>query len=64
MPSGKKRSLQQERAWLRTHAREYSGCWLAVLGEQLVAADRDLHRVLSVLQRAPGAADALLHYQP
>src|SRR5687768_12774189 len=33
------RPLDKERAWIREHGREYPGCWLAVLGDQLIAAD-------------------------
>src|SRR5260370_14777259 len=35
------RPLKKEWEWLREHAREHPSCWLAVLGDQLVAADPD-----------------------
>jgi hypothetical protein len=36
------RPLDRERAWLKEHAREYPGCWLAVYEDCLIAADPDL----------------------
>jgi hypothetical protein len=57
-------SRQRERAWLREHAREYSGQWLAVLADQLVAADPDLDRVLAAVRETSGAQRPLLHFQP
>jgi hypothetical protein len=38
-------SRHREREWLRQNAREYAGCWLALVGDQLIAADADLGRV-------------------
>jgi hypothetical protein len=58
------RRLDRENAWLREHAREYPGCWLAVFGDGLVAADPDLEVVLSKVGQTPGAQTALLHYEP
>lgn len=58
------RPLDRERAWLRQHAREYPGCWLAVYEDELVAADPDLGAVLSEARRALGDEKVLLHYQP
>ena len=63
-PGGPDRPLDLEYAWLRAHARDYPGCWIAVFEDQLVAADPDLNLVLSVVRAAPGAEDALLHFQP
>ena len=58
------RSLEKERAWLREHGKEYPGCWLAILGDQLIVADPDMRVVLKVTRETPGARKALLHYQP
>lgn len=63
-PSGRpNRSFEREHAWLRQHAREYPGQWLAVLGGRLVAADRELSRVLELLRQTPNGNRALLHRQ-
>jgi hypothetical protein len=58
------RSLDVERAWLREHAREYAGCWLAVLGDQLIAANPDPATVIAAAQATPGGTEALLHFEP
>jgi hypothetical protein len=58
------RSLEREHAWLREHAREYPGCWLAVWEDRLIAADPDLNVVIATARRMPGAEHALLHFQP
>lgn len=57
-------SRQRERAWLRAHAREYPGQWLAVLADRLVAADPDLSLVLAVVRKLPDTQRPLLHFQP
>ena len=57
------RSLDRERAWLREHAHEYPGQWLAIFGDQLVAADRSLAAVLKKVRETPGAETAALYYQ-
>lgn len=54
--------LDQEHAWLREHAHEHPGCWLAVLGDRLVAADPSFQEVMRVVRQTPGGA-ALLYYQ-
>jgi Family of unknown function (DUF5678) len=58
------RPLGPERAWLREHAHEHPGCWLAIHGDELVAADRDLEAVLKRVRQTPGAENALLYFQP
>jgi hypothetical protein len=63
-PDTRIRRLDSEYAWLREHAREYPGCWLAVLADRLVAVDRDLKIVLAAVRRAPDTAEALIHFQP
>jgi hypothetical protein len=58
------RSFEQAFNWLREHGQEYPGCWLAVLGARLIAADADPRNVLKAIRENPDAKDALLHYQP
>jgi hypothetical protein len=58
------RDLSQEHEWLRENARKHPGCWLAVLGCDLLAANPDLRNVLEVTRRAPGGDRALLHFEP
>ena len=58
------RSLDQDYAWLRDHAHEYPGCWLAVFEGRLLAADTDLNRVTEIARRELGNTDAVLFYQP
>lgn len=57
-------SRQRERAWLREHARQYRGQWLAVLEDELIAADADLGAVLTAVNQTPGARRPLVHFQP
>jgi hypothetical protein len=57
------RPLDRERAWLKAHAQEYPGCWLAVYGDRLIASDPDLRVVLAETRKALGAEGALLHFQ-
>jgi hypothetical protein len=52
----------RERAWLRAHAHEYPGCWIAVLGDQLVAADRELDVVLRKMKESPALHAAILYF--
>jgi hypothetical protein len=58
------RPTDQERTWLRQHASEYPGQWLAVFGEQLIAADRDLGVVLKIVRETPGVRGAVLYQEP
>ena len=58
------RSLEREYAWLGQHAHEYPGCWLALLGDTLVASDPELREVLRRVRLIPGGGTALLHRQP
>src|SRR5436309_847461 len=58
------RSTEQERSWLLNHAAEYPGCWLAVFGDELVAADSDLGVVLKTARQTLGAESAVLFFQP
>ncbi|MBI3722273.1 MAG: hypothetical protein HY248_06935 [Fimbriimonas ginsengisoli] len=57
-------SHDEEYAWLAEHAAAYPGCWLAVLGDRLIAADPSLHVVDDVIRQTPGAEHALLFFQP
>jgi hypothetical protein len=63
-PGEPSRRLDQERAWLRAHAREYPGCWLAVSGDTLVAAGPDYAAVLATVRRTVGVDNAVLYFQP
>jgi hypothetical protein len=60
----KARPLNKEWEWLRQHAQEYPGCWLAVLGDQLVAADPDGVVVRAKAREVPGDERPLIYYQP
>lgn len=64
IPRSLDRSLRPEQIWLQKHAREYPGCWLAVFGDHLVAADPRLATVLDIVGKTPGAETALIHFQP
>lgn len=63
-PRSRHRSLRLERAWLREHAHEHPGCWLAVLGDTLIAAEPDVGSVLDAIRHHASGSDALLHYEP
>jgi hypothetical protein len=58
------RALHQERVWLREHAHEYPGCWLAVYKDRLIAADADFRKVVAATRQTIGNEKALLHFQP
>jgi hypothetical protein len=55
---------EREFGWLREHAGEYPGCWLAVLDDRLLAADPELQVVLEEVRSMPGTDQALFHFQP
>lgn len=57
------RPLDRERNWLRDHAKAYPGCWIAVHGDELVAADPDLKVVTEAIRRT-NIVDPLVHFQP
>jgi hypothetical protein len=57
-------ALEQEIAWLRSHAREHPGCWLAIHGDRLIAADPDRRKVVAAAREALGEEGALLFFQP
>lgn len=58
------RCLTREREWLRAHAQEYPGQWVAVAGDQLIAADQDLKIVLAACGEAPGGDRAVVSPVP
>ena len=58
------RPLDRERAWLRTHARDYPHCWIAVSGDNLVAADPEYAVVLAKVRQTVGVENAVLYFQP
>lgn len=58
------RTFGREFSWLRKHAHEYPGCWLAVSGDQLVAASTDRVEVIQRVKRAGVENEALLYFQP
>jgi hypothetical protein len=62
--SAARRTHRRERAWLNQHAHSHPGCWLAVLGDRLIKADRNLEAVLAAVRQTPGGDGALLDFQP
>src|SRR5437763_6865114 len=59
---GTARPRHQEYHWFREHAREYRGCWLAILGGRLIAASPDVEIVVEAVRQDPKAESALLHF--
>jgi len=51
-------------AWLRDHAHEHPGCWLAVVDGTLVGAAPEISEVVAALKEHPRGGDALLHFEP
>jgi uncharacterized protein DUF5678 len=60
----KARPMKKEWEWLRQHAHEYPGCWLALLEDRLVAADPDGLVVRAKAREIPGEERPLIYYQP
>jgi hypothetical protein len=58
------RSRAQEMKWLKEHAHEYPGCWLAVQEDRLIAADPDRQVVAAKAREVLGAEGAILFRQP
>jgi hypothetical protein len=56
------RNLEHE--WLREHAVDYTGQWIALLGDELLAAGKELGAVLETLRALENGKEALLHFQP
>src|SRR5436190_12583745 len=44
------RSFERDYAWLREHAAEYPGCWIATYEDRLIAANPDLQQVLAAVR--------------
>jgi hypothetical protein len=63
-PDIKGRSRDREFAWLKQHASEYPGCWLAIYEDRLIAADPDRRVVIAKAREELGQESALLYYQP
>jgi hypothetical protein len=58
------RSHKGDFAWLKEHAHEYPGCWLALYEGQLIAANPDRKTVVAAAREELGDEPALLFYQP
>ncbi len=60
------RSFRRDHEWLRAHAREYPGCWIATYEDRLIAADPSLETVQEAVRTTLGHQGnvAFLHYQP
>jgi len=58
------RSRQREQAWLREHAPEYQGQWVALDGDRLLAAGSKLAEVRERARATGRLAQALLHFVP
>jgi hypothetical protein len=56
--------LDRERDWIRANATQYPGCWLALHGDRLIAADPSLKEVLARKRAEIGETPALLWWQP
>jgi hypothetical protein len=63
-PDVSARSREQEWNWLKEHGHEYPGCWLAIYGDRLIAADPDLQVVMAKTRETLGEEGALIHQQP
>src|SRR5437763_13736445 len=63
-PDIKGRSRDREFAWLKQHAHEYPGCWLAIYEDRLIAADPDYPVVVAKTREVLGQEGALMFYQP
>lgn len=57
-------SSHREIAWLKAHAHEHPGCWLAVFEDRLIAEAPDRKSVVAAAREALGDRPALLFYQP
>jgi signal recognition particle subunit SEC65 len=63
IPGPPHRSLEKERDWYKSHGHEYPGCWIALLGDQLLAADPSYLRVKDLLSIIPGSDDAVFFFR-
>ncbi len=58
------RPRDRERQWLKEHAHEYPGCWLAVFEDRLIAADPDYGQAVTQARDVLGNEPALMFHQP
>jgi len=58
------RSFDGERAWIKAHAHEHPGRWIALYGEELLASEPTLVAVREILRQMPGREDALVFFVP
>src|SRR5205085_10136691 len=63
LPGEKSPAIEREHAWLREHRQEYPGCWIAVRGDQLVAANPDLRHVHRIVRETLGDQGAVIYYE-
>jgi len=65
-PEAPDRRFDRDYQWLREHAAEYPGCWIATYEDRLIAADPDVERVLAEVRETLDTEreTAFLHYQP
>jgi hypothetical protein len=52
----------REFAWLREHSARYRGCWVALLGDRLLASGRELANVLREVRSQGLESKALVHH--
>lgn len=62
-PASVKAFSSEEIAWLKAHASEYPGCWIALDESRLIAADPELS-VVRKAAKEDGADDPLFHFAP
>jgi hypothetical protein len=55
---------REEGAWLRDNARNYPGCWVILLGGQLLAAHSKLRLAIEEADRQAGPDVGSIHYIP
>ncbi len=56
-------SFTRERTWLKAHAHEHPGCWIAVVDGCLIAASPSRTAVVQAVREALGNRGAVLFYQ-
>jgi hypothetical protein len=63
-PAPRGRRFDRDHQWVREHAQEYPGCWIATLEDRLVAADPSLERVMETVRSSVDLTREmpLLHY--
>lgn len=59
-----KPSRTADHQWLHDHVHDYPGQWVAVLGGELVASDRELRVILEQARSTTRPDEVLLHFQP